>query len=152
MKIIIIPICALFVFNSCLPLQKLNRLQTRHPQLFEQTKDTVVHTDTISVNVPQIQLNTKIALAEITEKDTAELQTENGKISLWKVQDTIYIRAKTIEKTLRVPYRVEVPVTRYKVVEAPKKKPKNKNYMEWIAVIAIIAIINFTLYKIMKDE
>jgi len=152
MKVILIPICALFVFNSCSPLQKLNRLQNRHPQLFEQTKDTVVHTDTISVNVPQIELNTKIPLAEIPEKDTAELQTENGKISLYKRQDTLFIKAKTDTITLKVPYKVEVPVTRYKVVEAPKKKQKNKNYMEWIAVIAIIAIINFTLYKIMKDE
>jgi len=132
---------------SCSPLQKLNRLQTRHPQLFEQTKDTVVHTDTISVNVPQIELNTKIALAEIPEKDTVELQTENGKISLWKTQDTLFIKAKTDTVTIKVPYRVEIPVTKYKVVEAAEKPfPK---WMQGMFLLAVIfALLSLIFFKI----
>jgi len=35
--------------------------------------------------------------------------------SLWKRQDTLFIKAKTDTVTVRVPYSVEVPITKYKV-------------------------------------
>jgi len=63
---------ALLLLVSCSPLQRLNRLQTRHPQLFTEIKDTVIHMDTITVNVPEIELDTFVLYSDI--KDTLHVE------------------------------------------------------------------------------
>jgi len=130
----------LYFLFSCSPTQRLARLHEKHPAIFQTASDTVIHTDTITVTVPSVEVDT-IVLYE-TLKDTITIQKNGLKATMWSVNDTVYLKAKTDTITMLVPYEVKIPVTKYIVPE------KQRKIQTWF--LLIILVVAYTIWKLLQ--
>lgn len=141
---IIILIGVIYCLVSCSPINRLNRLQNKHPYLFTSKTDTILHRDTIQVVVPGTQIDTSVHFLNLI--DTVVI-TKNGlTTTVWLKGDTVHIHSGNDTVYIDVPYEVKVPYTKYEVAPAPPKKPFLwwlGPLFEWLVLIAIVYLLFF---------
>lgn len=94
---------------SCTPQRRLQRLLVKHPELA--ISDTLTLTDTIKVEIPGSDTLVISTIEKLT--DTIRLVDDNLLVEVYRIHDSIYIRAKqdTIYKTI---FRTKkIPVTKF---------------------------------------
>ena len=133
------------MFTSCSPLQRLERLERRHPQLFNRENDTIRYPDTLRVIVPALKMDTIISVTQ-ARKDTVYI-TKNGIHSkVYITKDDLYIQSKTepdtivVIRTLKIPYQ--------KIVTY--RKPRDN--LRTFAPYAIIAVLLFLVWYTNRDR
>lgn len=127
---------AAFTLVSCDPNKRLTRLLARHPEL----RDTVYITDTVE------------AIVEYVHGDTVFRSVPGDTVTLWKDRlrvkyvdmpgDTVYLSGECLSDTIRVPYRVEVPV-----VQPTRTVEKMPWWVPWALLLSGLAAIISILRK-----
>jgi len=131
----------LYFLIACSPTKRLARLHDKHPEIFTSATDTIHHTDTISVFVPAIQVDTFIHYQQL--KDTIRIEKDGLSATVWMHADTVFVNAKTDTVTISVPYTVEIPVTKYIT-------PPPKHRRPWGLYIAVAVICTLGTSKLLN--
>lgn len=88
---------------GCSPQKRLNRLLMKYPEL----RDTVVIYDTVEAIVEYVKADTVFR----DHFDTVTLTKDRLRVKYVRMPgDTVYLSGECLSDTIRVPYRVEVPV------------------------------------------
>jgi len=128
---------------SCTPQRRLERLLERHPELTH--IDSVTINDTIRVIVPEISVDTVVDIKTLL--DTVFLEKEQLKVKVWMDKyHKVYIKGKC--DTIYI----DKVVTRKIPVRIYEKTPLWKKFINWIALILIIALIIYLIYNVLKSK
>jgi hypothetical protein len=111
-------------FFACTPQKKLQRLQNRHPQLFE----SVTITDTLTVITPNYITDAVL----VRTNDTMKVRESKINLDLFITDTTIYYQIECKSDTIRVPYEVKCPLT---------AKKHKKNYIKYLVLIFLILLL-----------
>lgn len=88
---------------ACNPQKRLNRLLMRYPEL----RDTVIIHDTVEAVVEYVRADTVVRWKP---GDTIYLAKDRLRVRTVIDHDTVWQVGECLADTIRVPYRVEVPV------------------------------------------
>lgn len=131
--------------TSCSPLKRLERLEKRHPYLFEKITDTITITDTIRVTIPGTQIDTFVHYSRLI--DTVIIEKNGIKTTVWQKGDTVFVNTKQDTIYISVPYTKKVPVKRYETYRRPRDS------LRWLWVlIPISALVIIIRYKTNKRK
>lgn len=127
---------AFFVFTSCDPIKRHQRLVEKFPQVH--TTDTIILRDTIREIVPKVRVDSVFHFTQF--RDTIRIEKERLRITMYPVHDSIYIEGEC--DTIKIEKVVErrIPVKYYEV---------ESSWMKWV-ILAAIAI--FTIYAIYRKR
>ena len=135
---IIILAGALYCLFSCTPLQRLQRMERRHPYLFENHIDTLIINDTVRINTQSI--------------DTTFLRSEKYYDTVLITNDTIYTYLYFKGDTVRINTVLKPIVkniTKTYIHNTNKKKPKYpakpQTKVDWALLILIAVVFFLTL-------
>ena len=140
-----ISLILLVAVTGCSPQRRFTRLVTKHPELIQ--TDTIIRIDTVKVVVPRVEKDT--AFLEKYLRDTVVIEKERLKVKLWKVYDTIKVKAECAADTIEVVREVEIPVHYYEKEKSfwQKLGESIKNLM-WLLFLIAVGIVIFQLIKI----
>lgn len=133
-----------FILFSCTPLKRLERMERRHPYLFEQMADTITVTDTIEVVVPGRQIDTVFHYSRLI--DTVTIEKDGLRTVIWMKNDTVSIRTSVDTVLIYVPYEKKVPVSKYKIYRRPRDRLIRALGVSVGAVISLFALWVLILY------
>jgi DNA-binding transcriptional LysR family regulator len=128
----IVAILALCV--ACNPQKRLNRLLMRYPEL----RDTVVIHDTVEAIVEYVRADTVVRWKP---GDTIYLTKDRLRIRTVIDHDTVWQVGECLSDTIRVPYRVEVPVVQ------PLRTIAQIPWWYWLMVGGLILAVILTAMR-----
>lgn len=134
----------LFFFASCSPMKKLDRLQKKHPYLFENIKDSIVVHDTIKVITPTTRIDT--AFVRLNHYDTLFIEKDKLRAKIITKIDTIKIYAECLADTVYVPYENIIYYNQFKATDS-----KKNNTLKIIIVAFIFGFIFRFVWQIIKN-
>ena len=139
-----ISLILLVAVTSCSPQRRFTRLVTKHPELIQ--TDTIIRIDTVKVVVPKVEKDT--AFLEKYLRDTVVIEKDRLKVKLWKIYDTIKVKAECAADTIEVVREVEIPVHYYEKEKSfwQKLGDSIKNLM-WLLFLIACGITIFQLIK-----
>jgi len=125
---------------SCSPQKRLSRLIKHHPEL--KVIDTLYIRDTIPI--PRIQADTLLHIDSLF--DTVTFKKDRLKVSVLRLQDTLYLQGKCEADTIFVDRKI--PVERIITVK-PDRFGQLISRIPWL-VIGLISIILLILFLIIR--
>lgn len=128
--------------NSCSPVKRLNRLQKRHPYLFEIAMDTVLVKDSFQVVIPGTAIDTAVTLVQL--RDTIYISKDNLHVKAYYLRDTLFFFAKSDTIFKDVFREIKVPFTKY--VYTPKPRDKLR-WNDWIQLLLIAIGLYLIFFK-----
>lgn len=132
----------LLFMNSCSPIKRLNRLQKRHPYLFEIAMDTVLVKDSFQVVIPGTEIDTAVTLVQL--RDTVFISKDNLHVKAYYFRDTLFLTAKSDTIFKDVVREIKVPYNKY----IYKPKPRDKlRWNDWIQLLLILIGIYLIFFK-----
>lgn len=133
--------------SSCTPIKRLNRLQKKHPTLFNRENDTVRLVDTIQIMIPGTTADTNLSILQLM-KDTVTIYKNGVTTKLFIYKDTLYLQNQTDTIYKTIIRKIDVPYKRYVTNNLPRDK------LRWYDVILIIGamISTVTLIQILLDK
>ena len=117
-------------FTSCTPLQRLERMQHRHPYLFESKEIR----ETVQVIVPEVKLDTITLLSA----DTITITKDRLQIRYRTLHDSIWLEGKCEADTIYKEVIIQSPQT-------PKYSAKPRNY--WVFILIALVLILLISFK-----
>jgi hypothetical protein len=119
---------------ACNPQKRLNRLLMRYPEL----RDTVVIHDTVEAVVEYVRADTVVRWKA---GDTIYLTKDRLRVRTVIDHDTVWQMGECLADTIRVPYRVEVPVVQ------PLRTIAQIPWWYWVMVGALILAVILTAMR-----
>lgn len=119
---------------ACNPQKRLNRLLMRYPEL----RDTVVIHDTVEAVVEYVRADTVVRWKD---GDTIYLTKDRLRVRTVIDHDTVWQMGECLADTIRVPYRVEVPVVQ------PLRTIAQIPWWYWVMVGALILAVILTAMR-----
>ncbi|MCO5258683.1 MAG: hypothetical protein M9916_00890 [Crocinitomicaceae bacterium] len=133
---------------SCAPIKRLERLQKRHPQLFNRKNDTIRLSDTVRLFIPEVHTDTVVHINTLS--DTLYIDKERLHIKIIKQQDSIYVYGKCDTVYKEIIRTIEVPYTKYEV--QPPKKAKLQQLFESLILLCIPFVLIYVGYQLLKTH
>jgi hypothetical protein len=119
---------------ACNPQKRLNRLLMKHPEL----RDTLVIHDTVEAVVEYVRADTVFR----DRGDTVTLAKDRVRVRYVRMPgDTVWLSGECLADTIRVPYRVEVPVVQ------PTRTITDVPWWYWLLVGGLILAVILTTLK-----
>lgn len=143
---LLILLALLWCTISCSPLKRLERLEKRHPQLFNKENDTIRWIDTFLVTVPGTHTDTVVHWSTLV--DTVQVRSGNLQVKVWAKNDSIYIDAKTDTLYIPVVREIKVPYTKYITYKRPRDALRNII----LPIIVIVGIVIGLLYYLKRNK
>jgi len=139
--IFIVLILISFCFSSCSPVYRHARLVKKYPFLHQ--TDSVKLTDTLSVEIPKIQVDTVFKTNMLM--DTVYITKEQLKIKMFTVHDSIYVDAKC--DTIYVEKIVvrKIPVKYYETKD--HWFDQFKSWLKWVFIVLLVFLGLRIIYK-----
>jgi hypothetical protein len=116
---------------ACNPQKRLNRLLMKYPEL----RDTVVIHDTVEAVVEYVRADTVVRWKP---GDTIYLTKDRLRVRTVIDHDTVWQMGECLADTIRVPYRVEVPVVQ------PTEIIEQIPWWYWVLVGGLILAVILT--------
>ena len=116
---------------ACNPQKRLSRLLMKYPEL----RDTVVIHDTVEAIVEYVRADTVVRWKD---GDTIYLTKDRLRVRTVIDHDTVWQMGECLADTIRVPYRVEVPVVQ------PLRTIAQIPWWYWVMVGALILAVILT--------
>jgi endonuclease YncB( thermonuclease family) len=116
---------------ACNPQKRLNRLLMKYPEL----RDTVVIHDTVEAIVEYVRADTVVRWKD---GDTIYLTKDRLRVRTVIDHDTVWQMGECLADTIRVPYRVEVPVVQ------PTEIIEQIPWWYWVLVGGLILAVILT--------
>lgn len=130
-----------FLLCSCSAQKRFTRLIEKHPELL--TVDSVTVHDTIRVIVPEVKVDTVVDLQKLL--DTIYLEQEQLKVKVWMDRyNKVYIQGQCDTVYIDKVITRKIPVKYYE--KTPLWKKVFNNFILW----SIIAVIIYTIYKLIN--
>jgi hypothetical protein len=120
---------------ACSPQKRLNRLLMKYPEL----RDTVVIHDTVDAIVEYVRADTVFLARYHSTGDTVTLTKDRLRVRYVRMPgDTVYLSGECLGDTIRVPWRVEVPVVQ------PTKTLDRVPWYLWVVLglLAMALVLN----------
>lgn len=144
---LLLALALLLFFTRCSPVQRLERMQKRHPYLFNKANDTIHYTDTVHISIPGTKVDTVIHENNII--DTITITKDNLIVQLWKVNDSIYVAGKTDTIYQKIIRKIEVPYTKYVTEKIPFDW---KSLFRWLWIPIISGVGTYQLLKYLSKR
>jgi DNA-binding transcriptional LysR family regulator len=119
---------------ACNPQKRLSRLLMKYPEL----RDTVVIHDTVEAIVEYVRADTVVRWKD---GDTIYLTKDRLRVRTVIDHDTVWQMGECLADTIRVPYRVEVPVVQ------PLRTIAQIPWWYWVMVGALILAVILTAMR-----
>lgn len=122
--------------------RKIERIETKYPQLFNADTTYTIRRDTITIETPLYKLDTILA-----PSDTMIIENERIKTVIIKLPaDTTY-QVQTLVKTVKIPFeRID---TIYTIKEKIKLQHEVKKVIPiWLVIISVLLFILLAIYYI----
>lgn len=133
------------VVAGCSPIQRLERMQKRHPTLFNRQNDTIKYYDTLKVVVPGLYMDTVISVNQ-ARKDTVYIYKNGIQTKVYISKDDLYLESKTDTDTVIVTRILKVPYIKYETYNKPRDK------LRIFAPYFIIAFLLVALWYVFKEQ
>ena len=127
-----------FLFISCSPIKRHQRLVEKYPFVHEQ--DSVIIRDTITEIIPSIRVDSVFSFRDL--RDTITIEKERLKIRLipHPIYDSIFIEGECDSIFIEKIIERKIPIRYYKT---------ESSYIKWFVILSIII---FTLYSILRKR
>jgi len=134
------------IMASCSPVKRHARLVKKFPHVHRQ--DTVKIIDTITVEVPVVEVDTAFLIDSFYVKllDTITIEKDRLKVKIYMVHDSIFIQSKSDTFIVEKIIIRKIPI-RYYVEKVDKVW---QIYLGWSLGILLFLILLFFVYKMLK--
>ncbi|WP_107037858.1 hypothetical protein [Brumimicrobium mesophilum] len=136
-RIWIVIILFLFLFSSCAPQKRINRILKNNPHLLH--RDTVKVTDTLTVITPAVEKDSLISVENL-KKDTVYITEDNLIIKTYVRNDTLYVHGKCDTTINEIVREVLVPCET-PIFHKPREKLSWFDYIDYVTSTLLVVII-----------
>lgn len=134
------PVVLVFALVSCSPLKRLQRLERKHPQLFNRENDTVKYHDTLKVIIPGLKMDTILSVQQ-ARKDTVFIYKDGIHTKVFINKDDLYLESKTDTDTITVIRELKIPYKKYISYRQPRDNLRI--FAPYIIILFLLLIIWF---------
>ncbi len=136
----------LIMLSSCSPIKRLERMQKRHPTLFDRKNDTIIIMDTVKIEIPGQTLSASKSLNDFLNHDTISLKGEGLETKVYLYNDTVFVKTNLDPIIKEVVRTIEVPYIKYAIPNLPRDRLRwLKTFTPWFLILALSVYIYFKI-------
>ena len=145
-NLLIITVIIAIFGASCGPIKRHAMLVKRFPHVHHQ--DTVKMIDTITVEIPVVEVDTTFLIDSFYVKllDTITIEKDRLKVKMYAVHDSIFIEAKCDTFIVEKIIVRKIPIRYY----VEKDGREWQTYLGWSLGILLFLILLYFVYKMLK--
>lgn len=144
---LLIIVALFYSLLSCSPAKRLNRLQDKHPYLFEKKMDTITVHDTTEIMIPGVKFDSSFQLFQMSTPGGINFSKEHFNLHLFHDTITNYVTVDANVDTVYKPVytTLKVPYNRYIVEPAKNQFIKVIKAIFWLILLiaTLLFVINF---------